>query len=91
MDKIGVKRDEEISHVRSQAIAFNTAGFLWLVTPVMVSTLSFAVFCLTGGILTAPKARAARQTRLILARSPASFSFKSFCATSPVDGALAFW
>ena len=55
MDKISSKRDEEIRHVRNQAITFNTAGFMWLITPVMVSTISFTVFCLTGGILTAPK------------------------------------
>ena len=77
MDKIGAKRDEEIKHVRNQAMTFATSGFMWLITPVMVSTLSFTVFCLTGGILTAPK------VRTTLAFSPSRLSHQPQLPPSP--------
>jgi hypothetical protein len=71
MEKIGVKRGEEVASVRAQAMMFALSGFLWLVTPVLVSTFSFALFCAFGGVLTAPRAFAALSLFSIL-RGPLS-------------------
>eukprot|EP00192_Tetraselmis_astigmatica_P001237 CAMPEP_0117654526 /NCGR_PEP_ID=MMETSP0804-20121206/3791_1 /TAXON_ID=1074897 /ORGANISM="Tetraselmis astigmatica, Strain CCMP880" /LENGTH=1714 /DNA_ID=CAMNT_0005460813 /DNA_START=105 /DNA_END=5246 /DNA_ORIENTATION=- len=71
MNRIGEKRAEEIRSVRNQAMTFALSGFLFLLTPVLVSALSFIAFCLAGGILTAPKAFAALSLFSIL-RGPLS-------------------
>eukprot|EP00873_Tetraselmis_striata_P045813 jgi/Tetstr1/466077/TSEL_010663.t1 len=71
MEKICTKRGEEVASVRAQGLMFALSGFLWLITPVLVSTLSFSIFCFFGGVLTAPKAFAALSLFSIL-RGPLS-------------------